>query len=183
MYFDTSSWQKISQNLYDSGSAIVFVKPRFLTSLSAAILGAFGLVIFAFNAFPYLTQPSLELLLPGVIAVPSLYLIMKGMQGMQQRKESGGVHPTDSVYTISHSNNALRRRIGDMEEQLAQFDEIQIVIHKDTGGKNTRYRIQITWPTGKEHIASRNTKNDAEALLADIRQRLGLPPETITEQT
>ncbi len=176
MYFNLSSWQKMTPTLYDSGGAIIFIKHKFLTSSAAALLGAFTFIFVAVQVAPDIREPSLDLLFPGVLAVPGLYLIVKSLQGMRVRKEMGGVHPTDEVYTLDRNGNYLRRRIGDSEEQLATFDQVRLALHIDRSGKNTSYKIRMSWGDQKVDIANKNTKNDAETLLADLRKRLGLPP-------
>lgn len=183
MYYSIDSWQKVDNHIYDSGNAIVLVKQQFLTSLGAIWLGGITSLLAVASSLPEIREPSLELLWPGIFILLGLFLLIKGLQGHNERKAAGGVHPTDSVYTLDRTHNSLRRRTGDMEEQLATFEETKLELHIDRSGKNTSYKVQIVWPTGKEVMASKGTKKQAEALLANLRQRLGFPPEETPTQS
>lgn len=186
MYMLTS-WLKIRPNVYDAGGKVVFIKQKFLTSVFSILIGANSLIVgIVYGLITYYTdRPEDKMIMlflaAGPVAALGLFLLVKGIEGNRIRQESGGIHPTDTLYIIDGSSKELRRCVGNIEERLADFENLKmeiITIH----GKNTSYSIQLAWADQKIRVASSGRKSDMEKLLADIQNRVGITP-VITEQT
>lgn len=180
MYFNISSWQKIVPGLYDTGSAIVAVRQKFRTSIMAVFFGIVCIASTALSTVPAIVAKEFDVTHFAIafvmLGIPGLWLVWNGWQGTKLRKENGGVHPTDSVYTINRDGD-VRLRIGDHEERLAALNEVQFTIVRQRGRNTTFYKIFIAWPNGKAFIATKHSQKDADNLLNDIRTRLGLAPQ------
>lgn len=181
MYYSVSSWQKLAPNVYDAGGKIVFIKQKFLTTQFAVFIG--GLLTItpaAYLAVLYFNnsiEEALPLLAIGAIELPvGIWMLMSGIKGKKLREEMGGVHPTDTVYTLDTWGKDLRKRIGDIEEYLSALDQVSFEIKTDHNKNSTTYRLQLTWPNGNDVVHSTNSKKNIETLIVDIRQRLGLAP-------
>ncbi len=180
MYMLTS-WLKIFPNVYDAGNKIVFVKQKFLTSVFSILIGANSLIVgIVYGLITYYTDRTEDkmimlFLAAGPVAALGLYLLLKGIEGNRIRQESGGIHPTDTLFIIDGSNKELRRCVGNIEERLTDFADLKmevITIH----GKSNTYSIQLAWADQKIRVANSGRKSDMEKLLTDVQSRVGLVP-------
>lgn len=177
MYYNVSSWKKLEHGLYQNGATLVLIKPKFFTTHFAIVTGAIIIALGVINGYPEFSQPqSTDFIIPAVAAVAGLCLVFLGRQGVMLRKHHGGIHPTDTVFTIDPEHNTLRRRIGDTEEQVAPFDQVKLETYRNRSGKHTSYHVRIVWPGGFQNLLSASSMQAAEERLADLRQRLGLAP-------
>lgn len=176
MYFNISSWRKLDANLYDNGDSLIFIRKKFYATPQATIVGGIIVIISAVNIWPDFNKLNPGLILPGIMAVVGLALIIKSVQGIRERKEQGGVHQLDAIYTLDRNPAYLKRRVGDIEEQLAPMNEVNFELYKDRDKNHTHWRIRMAWPTGKETIVSTKSKEKTESLLADIRLGIAPPP-------
>ncbi len=182
MIYSLFSWEKIDQLqpwIFSNGNIVVVQRPKFFTSPIAYILGIFLIFlsvvsivwIYFSNEFSSIGINS-AYILGGLSIIPGILLSLHAKKGIELRQEQRGIHPTDTLIVFDGSKKTVFKQKGNTEEVVTSFQDMRFEIQIQRDNKRIQYKIQMTHPQGKEHIATTTTQKLSNALLQNIKTRL-----------
>lgn len=181
MIYTVSSLEKIHPWLYKNGNQIIGQRLAFWESQNPIFIGGFLMFYIGIHAsIMYVTG---ELALSSFKIEHAVYLLgagiggwffKKGKAAWDERKERGGVLPSDTFIVLDGSTKTVTKQKNLTEKQLGTFENIRLDIEITHSKNNNRYRIMVVHPEGKELLALTKSKATAEKLLQEIKSHLAL---------